>query len=271
MRAIVIGIGALAHYLFACIERGEISHLEVAGLVGRAGSEDRLAALGERLGCAYATNALQLADVSADVAIEVASQAAVRQYAAALLERQLDLVLMSVGALADPSLTDAIKRAARQSGRRVYLPSGAIGGLDVLRAAKCGGLYEVMLTLNKPPIAFANAPFVAQRGVDLAGITERTVLFDGNAAEATRWFPSNANIAALVAAAGIGLTSTRVRIVADPTIHRNNHDLLARGAFGEMRLQLNNVPSPGNLRTSLLACLSLVATLQRLFDPIQVG
>jgi aspartate dehydrogenase len=141
----------------------------------------------------------------------------------------------------------------------------------VLRSARVAGLDEVVLTTSKPPRALAGAPYFAERGVDVGSVRERTVIFEGPAIEAVRHFPANVNVAATVSLAGIGPERTRVRVVADPSLAGNVHELSARGAFGEMTLRLANLPSPDNPKTSLLACLSPLACLRRLADPIQVG
>jgi aspartate dehydrogenase len=132
-------------------------------------------------------------------------------------------------------------------------------------------LDEVLLTTSKPPRALAGAPFFERNPIDLAAIRERTVIFEGTAAEAVGQFPANINVAAAVSLAGIGPERTRVRVVADPALSQNVHEVEARGAFGEMRIRLANLPSPANPKSSLLAALSPLAMLRRLTDPIQVG
>jgi aspartate dehydrogenase len=153
----------------------------------------------------------------------------------------------------------------------VHLPSGAIGGLDVLRAARVDRLDEVTLVTSKPPRALAGAPFFESHPIDLGAITTREVIYEGPAAEAVRLFPANVNVAAALSLAGIGPEQTRMQVVADPALDRNVHEVVARGSFGELTLRLANVPSPSNPKTSFLACLSGLATLRRLADPIQIG
>src|SRR5205814_1038889 len=112
------------------------------------------------------TNPLSLASFKPDIVIEAASQAAVREFAIPLLERGIDLLLMSVGALADPSFESALTETARRVGRRVYLPSGAVGGLDVLKSARVEGLESVTIVTSKAPRALAGAPFFEERKFD---------------------------------------------------------------------------------------------------------
>jgi aspartate dehydrogenase len=234
-------------------------------------AEGALAALASGAGCPFTTDALQLTRYKPDLIVEAASQAAVRAYAVPLLEAGVDLMLMSVGALADPALLERVSTAAAQHGRRVHVPAGAVGGLDVLRAAGGDRIDDVSIVTSKPPRALAGAPFFDTHPVDLAAITTRTIIYDGTAAEAVRLFPANVNVAAAVSLAGIGPARTRMQVVADPALDRNVHEVTARGAFGEMRIMLANVPSPDNPKTSFLACLSGLATLRRLSEPLQVG
>jgi aspartate dehydrogenase len=271
MRAALIGVGSIGGYIFEGIRSGLAGPVEVVGLADVPGTERRLAELSDLAGCRYSTNALDLLGFGPDIVIEAASQAAARAYAVLLLEGGADLLLMSVGALADADFYEQVRRAAARAGRTVYLPSGAIGGLDVLRSARVDRLEDVMLITSKPPRALAGAPFFDQHPVDLVSIRERTVIFEGPAGEAVRLFPANVNVAAALSLAGLGPEQTRMQVVADPALDRNVHEVVARGSFGELRLRLSNVPSPANPKTSFLACLSPLATLRRLSDPIQIG
>ena len=155
--------------------------------------------------------------------------------------------------------------------RHVLVPSGAVGGLDVLRAARIGGLDTVELRTTKPPRALRGAPYLAAHRIDVDAFHGPTVVFDGPATEAVVGFPANLNVVAALSLAGIGPERTRVVLVADPTGERNIHEVTARGAFGELSLRLENRPTPGNPKTSLLAPLSALALLRRFSEPIQVG
>jgi aspartate dehydrogenase len=271
MRAAVIGVGAIGSYILDGIRRGEGGAIEVVGVADVPARESRLAQLAAHLGCAYRTDPVGLLELRPEIVVEAASQAAVRAYALPLLEGGVDLLLMSVGALADRAFFNQVSGAAARAGRRVYLPSGAIGGLDVLRSARVERLDEVTLTTSKPPAALAGAPFFDRNPIDLAALRERTVVFEGSALEAVAQFPANVNVAAAVSLAGVGPDRTRVRVVADPALEHNVHEVHARGAFGEMTLRLSNLPSPANPKSSLLAALSPLATLRRLTDPVQIG
>lgn len=271
MRIGLIGVGAIGRYILDGVRRGAAGGARLVGVADVPAVEDRLRQVAGEHGCGWTTAPAELVGMGAELVVEAASQAAVRQHGLAVLEAGADLLVMSVGALADPGFLRELDAAARRRDRRVHVPSGAIGGLDVLRSALVAGLDEVVLTTSKPPRALAGAPYFAERGVAVESIAERTVIFDGPAIEAVRYFPANVNVAATVALAGIGPERTSVRVVADPALSGNVHELRAVGAFGEMTLRLANLPSPDNPKSSLLACLSPLACLRRLAEPIQVG
>jgi aspartate dehydrogenase len=271
LRIGVLGAGAIAGHLLEAIARGEAGAVEVVAVAGRPGGEAGLARLAERHRCATSTEPLDLLHHRPDLVVEAASGAALREHGPALLAGGADLLAMSVGALVDPAFAACLTAAAARVGRRVHVPSGAIGGLDALQAARVAGLDEVILTTSKPPAALAGAPYFSHHSVDLVGLREPTLLYEGPADEAVGHFPANVNVAAAVSLAGIGPRATVVRVVADPGLRRNVHELVARGAFGELRLRLENLPSPTNPRTSLLACLSAVALLRRLGEPLYLG
>jgi len=206
-----------------------------------------------------------------DLVIEAASQDAVRQYAEKVLRAGKDLMLMSVGALVDYKLLSRIRSLAERTGRRVYVPSGAIAGLDGLRAAAIGRIYEVVLTTRKPPKGLKGAPFIKQKKIDLDAINVAKKIYEGTAQEACKFFPDNVNVAAALSLAGIGPKKTIVRIVADPGINRNIHEISVRGEFGELRARIENVPSPENPKTSYLAAVSAIANLRKITENILVG
>jgi aspartate dehydrogenase len=179
-------------------------------------------------------------------------------------------MIMSVGALADVELYRSIRRMASEHGSKVYLPSGAISGLDGLKSASSGSIKSVTLTTTKSPESLEGAPFIREKKIDLKGLKGPTTIFEGSAAEAVRAFPANVNVAAtLCLAAREG--NVRVRIIADPNIKVNRHEIVAEGDFGQMTTRVENVPSPKNPKTSYLAALSAIATLRSIVEPIKIG
>lgn len=206
-----------------------------------------------------------------DLVIEAASQNAVRQYASKVLENGKDLMIMSVGALVDSDLTEEIRRSAHSTGKKIYIPSGAIVGIDGIKAAVIGRINHVTLTTRKPPSGLIGAPYFKQSRISPNELKEPKVIYEGPASEACMLFPANVNVAATLSLAGIGLNKTKVRIVADPTIKRNVHEINVKGEFGELRVCTKNVPSPDNPKTSFLAVLSAIATLKRITEFMLIG
>ncbi len=271
MRLALVGTGAIGGYLLAAIAAGEAGVIDVVALADTPDRAEPLAELAGRLGCAWFTDPLAVLNAAPDIVVEAASPHVIRDCAGRWLDGGADVLAMSVGALADPSLLRELTASAQRTGHHVLLPSGAIGGLDAIRAARIGGLDAVELRTTKPPRALRGAPFLVEREIDVDAFTEPTVVFDGPATEAVRGFPANLNVVAALSLAGIGPDRTRVVLVADPTGERNVHEITARGSFGEMLLRFENRPTPGNPRSSLLAPLSALALLRRRADAVQVG
>jgi aspartate dehydrogenase len=175
---------------------------------------------------------------------------------------------LSVGALLEH---DDWLTLAQRTGSHIYVPSGAIVGLDGVKGAAIGAITSVTMTTRKPPPGLAGAPFVVAHGLDLTALTEETVVFEGSAREACRGFPANVNISAALSLAGIGPDRTRIRIIADPHGTRNMHDIEVVGEFGRFTIHLENVPSDTNPRTGKLSYLSALAMLKELAAALKVG
>lgn len=257
-----IGFGAIAQNLAAALAAGP----DGLRLGGALLPEGRKAAVPAEL--TRWTDVGALIAAKPDLAVECATHAAVREAVPPLLAAGIDVVIVSIGALGDPAILAALEAAARRGGARATAVSGAIGGLDALRAAALAGLDSVTYVGRKPPAAWAGTP--AEKVVDLASLTEAAVFYDGNAGEAARDYPKNTNVTAAVALAGIGFERTRVRLIADPAAAGNSHEVEARGAFGDFRIVLNNAALPTNPRTSWLAALSVERAVRRHFSALRV-
>lgn len=195
--------------------------------------------------------------------LEAAGVRAARELVIPCLENGVNVVMMSVGALADDALRNEL-RQRRVLGTKVRTPAGAIGGLDALAALNAlDELRSVELITTKAPAGLEGAPFFSSTSMRLDPVLAQTV-FRGTAREAIVGFPSNVNVAVTLALAGLGLDETLVEIRSDPAASFTTHRIRARGAAGELDVTLRNLPHPSNPRTSWLAALSAIAALRRI-------
>ena len=204
----------------------------------------------------------------ADVVVECATQRALREFGAEVLEAGKQLMVLSVGGLV--GVLDHWARLAERRGGRILVPSGAIAGLDGVKGAREGAITSVTMETRKPPRGLAGAPYIAERGIDLGAIREETLIFEGPASEAVTAFPANVNVVAALSLAGIGPERTRIKLFAVPGQERNEHRITIEGDFGRLRIQVENVPSE-NPRTGKLSYLSAIAMLREMGAALQVG
>lgn len=180
-----------------------------------------------------------------------------------------DVLVMSVGGIMEQY--NELRVLALEKGCRIYIPSGAICGIDGLKASSCVKINRVTLTTRKPAKAFLGVPYVLKRKIRLEDIKEDTVIFEGDANFAVRAFPQNINVAATLSMAGIGPQRTIVRIVASPDITRNVHEIEIESDAGRIFTRTENEVHPDNPKTSYLAVLSAHATLKQILEPIRIG
>jgi aspartate dehydrogenase len=251
MRVGLIGYGAIAQHV---AQRLPAMDAVLALAVIRPG---RAAAARAALGDVPLVDAVP-ADLP-DIIVDCAGHAGLAQHGPAILRAGVPLITVSLGALADPALEAALTAAAQDGDTRLILCSGAIGGLDGLRAARMGRLSRVTYEGRKPPAGWAGSR--AAQVLDLSALSAPAVHFDGDARQAARLYPKNANVAAAVALAGLGFDDTQVRLIADPAARGNTHQITATGDFGEMRFAMTGQTLPGHPQTSALAAMSVLAAL----------
>ena len=206
-----------------------------------------------------------------DVVLEATSQSVLRKIAPQVVREGVDLVILSAGATLDIEFLPPLLELADQTGSKIWFPSGALGALDVVRAASVGDIEAITLTTTKHPSALASAPHIKNSNIDLDSISSRQEVFAGGPAAAVRGFPQNVNVAALLSLAAGNPDQVHVRVIADPNAPGNFHEVDVRGSFGNMAIRLENEPSPTNPKTSALAAQSVIALLRQLGSAQRFG
>jgi aspartate dehydrogenase len=204
----------------------------------------------------------------ADVVVECAPATAFRTIAEPALRAGRILMPVSVGALLEHA--DLIE-LARTNGARIVVPTGALLGLDAVRAAAEGEIHSVRMITRKPPGGLAGAPHLERHGIRVEGLSEPLKVFEGTAREGARGFPANVNVAAALSLAGIGPDRTRLEIWADPGVTRNTHRIVVEADSARFEMQIENVPSEENPRTGKITALSVIAALRGLVPSLKIG
>jgi len=262
----VIGYGTIASLALDCLARELTAPLDAVICLAREGGETRAATMLESADHPLAHRRMVVSSLDAlldqrpDLVIEAAGHDALRDCGARVLEAGADLLVTSVGALADEDLHKRLMAAAAKGGELI-LSSGAIGGLDILAAAKLAGLESVTYTSRKPPRAWRGT--MAETSLDLDALTSEACFYEGDARGAATDYPQNANVAATLALHGAGFAATRVRLVADPAATGNLHEIRIRSACADINLRIEGRPSPENPKTSLTTGYSVAAQVMQ--------
>jgi aspartate dehydrogenase len=264
-RVAIAGFGAIGRVVAEHLERG-IDGLTLAAVSAR----DTARAQAAMAGFAKPVLVLPLARLGdeADIVVECAPAAVLRDIAEPALAKGRTLITLSCGALLDNF--DLVDLARRQGGR-ILVPTGALLGLDAVQAAAVGNIDRIHMITRKPPNGLEGAPYLVEHSIAVTGLTEPKRVFTGTAREAARGFPANVNVAAALALAGIGPDRTTIEIWADPAIDRNIHRIEVESDAARLSLQIENVPSVENPKTGRLTPLSVVALLRKLGSPLAIG
>jgi aspartate dehydrogenase len=206
---------------------------------------------------------------SSDLIIEATHASAAFGIAQKVIGASRDIMIMSVGGIL--KRYSRLRHLAQKKGSRIFIPSGAIAGIDGLKAASCGKIKKVTLVTAKPKKAFSGVAYVAEKNIRLAQTKGDVVLFEGSASAAIKAFPQNINVSATLSLAGIGPEKTRVRIIASDRVSRNTHQVEIESDSGKIISRTENVIHPDNPKTSYLAALSAVAALRQILEPVKIG
>ncbi len=204
-----------------------------------------------------------------DLVIEAASAKSSFEIAAMALKAKKDIMIMSVGGIVHKF--NNLRKIAYKNSCKVYIPSGAISGIDALKAANISRVKSVMLTTTKNPSGFKGVGYIRDKGINLSNLKKEKVLFYGSAEDAVKYFPQNINVAAVLSLSGIGIRKTRVKIIASPEVGRNIHEIKVESSAGNIYSRTENILHPDNPKTSYLAVLSAIAVLRRILEPVAIG
>jgi len=259
MRLVLVGWGAIGAEVARLLQARKASVDLVAVAVRDAGHS---------LPYPLITDPSQLAALSPDLVVEAAGRAAVMPWGEAALAAGADYAPASTSAFAEDGNLDRLLALARQHGRQIVIPPGAVGGMDALSAAARLPLATVTHEVTKPALAWQGTE--AETVCDLANLADLHCFFEGSAREAARRYPQNANVALITALAGLGPDATTLRLIADPAASGNRHRIIASGDFGRMEITLDNLPLAHNPKSSALTALSLVRLIENRASPLVI-
>jgi len=265
----IVGCGAIGSSLAKVISQDFSDHAKLGALydlearkahtLSKKVSKERILAV---------TNLRKLIARS-DLVIECSSAKAAWEISRKVIAAGRSIMIMSVGGIVGH--IEALRRSAWKKNVRVYIPSGAIAGIDGVKAASLGNIRKATLTTSKPSLAFSGVSYLSKKKIALDKIKENTVLFSGTATQAVKNFPHNINVAGVLSIAGIGEKRTRVIIRASPTLTRNIHEIEIESDAGCIYVRTENRVHPHNPKTSYLAVLSAVAMLKQILEPLRIG
>lgn len=254
----LIGVGAIGNFLLKEINRDKAHGIKIESVLVR--DRRKYESLQSEFNVTLYTELDEFLCSNIDIVVEAANVEAVKTILPKAIKEK-DTIIISIGALADEYFRQHVLHLANIHQHTIYLPSGAIGGLDLLQNAQTlGTVKEVSLTTRKP----------ANSLVDHA-IMDEVVVFEGKAADAIKQFPKNINVSIVLSLAGIGIDKTKVTIIADPHVDKNNHQVEIKGDFGSATFSIKNNSLPDNPKTSYLAAMSILGTLKRINGNVKIG
>ena len=267
MKVGIAGFGTIGRPVARALDRG-IEGLELAAVCSR--DRDKARRAMDDLALTHPVPVVSAPELAGmcDVIVECVPKAAFMEIAEpALKAGRLFVTVSGAGLLANPGIVDL----ARESGAQIILATGALLGLDAVRAAAEGEIQEVRMITRKPPYSLKGAPHLDANGISIDNLSEPLKVFEGSAREGAEGFPANVNVAAALGLAGIGADRTRLEIWADPALDRNTHSIVVEADSARLTMTIENVPSEENPGTGKITALSVVAALRGLVAPLKVG
>ncbi len=264
LRVGLAGLGAVGLEVARRLEAG-IPGLTLAAVAVR--DADKARRNLPRIGNGIALESAEKLAENCDLVVECLPPVLFRTIAISVIDRGKLFMPLSVGQLLEH--WDLVARA-KETGARILVPTGALIGLDAVRAAAEGTIHSVTMVTRKPPAGLEGAPYLVERGITLKGLNTARKVFDGSARDGARGFPANVNVAAALSLAGIGPDRTKLEIWADPAIDRNTHRIEVEADTARFSMSIEGIPS-ANPRTGRIVPLSTVAALRGLVAELKVG
>lgn len=255
MKIGLMGSGAIGQYLLKNTNGSHHEFLNITSVYVR--NYDKYKHLEQEYNVQLYTDLNEFIKSDIDIVVEALNVEAIREFLPSIIKEK-EVMLISIGALSDTTLLSAVTEGENKT---LHLPSGAVGGLDLIQNAKAlGNLEKVFLTTRKPAASL----------IDEA-LTEEKIVFQGKAKDAIDQYPKNMNVSIVLSLAGLGIEETEVILIADPHADKNTHTVNASGNFGTASITISNNPLPENPKTSHLAALSIYAALERMVKNLKIG
>jgi aspartate dehydrogenase len=260
----IVGCGAIGSEIALALDKREIN-ADISGICDK--DSTAIVKLSTSLSKKAPAMEMEALIAASDMVVEAAGGGAVAPLVELCSAAGVDLMVMSVGGLKPEHFTKF------ESGKAsLYLPSGAVAGIDgILALAGAGDIESLTLTPIKPPAGLKGTPYLDEKGVSLDGLTEALTVFEGTPAQAIKCFPKNINVSTTIALASAAKDKMVVRIIADPHIAVNTHEVRLVSPLGSLTMRVENKPSPTNPKTSALAYLSAIATLKKITSKVKIG
>ena len=262
----IVGLGAIGLQIAQTIDLGKLPQMRVSVVCSRdqVKAKKNLKTLKSQPSITSIENVAK----QSDVVIECAPAEIFDQIAESAIEAGKIFIPASVGALL-PRM-HLVDRAA-ETGAKIIIPTGALLGLDAVRAAAEGNIESITLKTRKPPTGLAGAPHLLENNISVDNLSEAKLVFEGSARDGAIGFPANVNVAAALSLAGIGPDKTRLQIWADPSVNRNMHTIVVEADSARFTMTIENIPTIENPKTGKITALSMIATLRRLTTPLVSG
>jgi len=265
LRIAIAGLGAIGQSLARSLHQDPLPGIALVAVSAR--NTERAQSWLDTIKCPAHLCPLEDLEPLADIVVECAPAPLLRQIATPFLNSGKKVIILSIGALL---FNEDLIELARQTGGRLYVPTGALIGLDAVSAASESQIHSVRMVTRKPPLGLAGAPHLLENNISVEGLTEPKKVFEGNAKEAARGFPANLNVVVALALAGVGPEKTMLEIWADPTISRNMHTISVDSDAARFSMTIENIPSH-NPKTGRIVAQSVRAMLRKMQAPMSVG